>query len=417
MTTTLLALAVVVAAAQVGGAVATRLRQPRVIGELLAGLILGPSAVGAVAPGYLELLFPDEVVVRLEFVAELGLVLFVTLVGVEFDRAQLRGQGRRAVVVSLVSIVVPFALGLTVAGWIGRTTGEAVDPAAYAVFLGAAMAVTAFPVLVRILESLGISRAPLGTLVIACAGVDDVVAWVLLAISVAVATSGAPGEVVGTVVLAAGFAVVVLGVLRPALARLPRVPLPLVVLLSLGGAWATDRIGVSVVFGAFLVGLAVPRGETAAHVERMLAPFTTTVLLPAFFVVVGLATRVGSIDSVDLWIVTLLVVVIASVGKFGGAAVAARATGSTWADALAIGSLMNARGLTEVVVLTIGIELAVIGPTTFTIMVLMAVITTVAAGPLARRFLGSDPGPDPSSSAGSVGPSGSDGLIPPTGDR
>lgn len=388
MATTVLALAVVVAFAHLVGSLADRLDQPRVVGELIAGLVLGPSVLGALAPQIDARLFPPEVVDRLAFVGELGLVLFVTSVGLAFDGSHLRRQGRTALAVSLVSILVPFALGVGIAPWVRAATGEGTDPAAFALFMGAAMAITAFPVLVRILDALDLTGTRLGTLVVACAGVDDVVAWVLLSVAVAVATSAGALGVLGTVVASVLLVGAVLLVLRPLLARLPRVPLAVAVSLALGGAWLSDLIGVSVILGAFLVGAALPRGEAVERVERQLGPVTRSVLLPVFFVIVGRSTELGSLDGPGLWLLALAVLVVASLGKLGGAAVAARVSGESWPDALGIGSLMNARGLTEVVVLTVGLELGVIGTATFTIMVLMALVTTVAAGPLARWFVG-----------------------------
>ncbi|MFZ4517175.1 MAG: cation:proton antiporter [Microthrixaceae bacterium] len=382
----LLSLAVVVLVAWAGGRVAVRLGQPQVVGELVAGLALGPSLLGAVAPGVSRTLFTGPVVSDLQAVAEVGLVLFMFLVGLEFDTGELRGQGRRAAVISLSSVAVPFAVGVAIAPWFHRTTGDPSDLAAFTIFIGAAMSITAFPVLVRILQDLGLAGGRLGTLVVACAAIDDVVAWILLTVAVAVARADGATEVVRTVVLAAAFAGVLVAVVRPVLARVGRIALAPAVAGAFLAAWITDEIGVSVILGAFLAGVAVPRGDAAQRLDRLLAPVTRSVLLPVFFVVVGLSTEVGRLDEPVLWIVALAVLVAASVGKFGGAAVAARATGERWPDALSVGALMNARGLTEVVILTIGRELGVLGPSAFTIMVLMAIITTVASGPLVRRF-------------------------------
>jgi Kef-type K+ transport system membrane component KefB len=404
----LAALTLAVSAAWVGGFIAVRLHQARVIGELVAGLLLGPTLFGAVAPEAFSVVFPADVVGSLAVVAELGLVFFVFLVGLEFDPDELRGQGSRTAAVSVASIIVPFTLGVLVAPWVHGQVGERSDLRSYAVFIGLAMAITAFPVLVRILDSLGLTHTRIGALVVACAGIGDVVAWILLAVAVAMATAGSALDVVRTVVLTAVFAVVVLTVVRPVLARFERPGLPVIVAGTLLAAWITERIGVSVILGAFLFGLVVPRGSIAGSVDRALRPVTTTVLLPVFFVTVGLATQVGSLDTVQLWLVAVAVVGVAAIGKILAGAGAARATGESLGSALAVGSLLNARGLTEIVILTIGLEVAVIGPTTFTIMVLMAIVTTIAAGPLARRFLG-------------LGPPGSSGdrsgLVTPSADR
>ncbi len=387
----LLAVAVVLLAARAAGLLAVRLRQPRVIGEIVAGIVLGPSLLGLLAPDAAEWLLGAAVVQRLAPVADIGLVLFMFLVGLELDVGHLRGAGRKALAISWTSIVAPFVLAVPLAVWLHPRLGARTGRLSFVVFLGAAMAITAFPVLARILRDRNLSASRIGALVITCAAVDDVTAWCLLAVAGALAGSGTPADVVEIVLLAAAFAGVALGLLRPVLARLPAMSPPLAVALALGCAWVTESIGVHAIFGAFMAGIVVPRSPAVREsLDDSLGTVAEAVLLPVFFVKVGLSTRIDLMDSAYLWAIALVVVLTAVAGKFGGSAVAARLTGESWRDAATIGTLMNTRGLTEIVILTVGLELGVIGPELFTIMVIMALVTTVMAGPLLGVLLPGD---------------------------
>lgn len=379
----LLAMAVVVAAARFAGWAISRIGQPKVHGEILAGILLGPSLLGLVWPDALEYVFPPEVVAGLKIVSQLGLVLFMFLIGLELDLDTLRGHGHRAVVISHASIIAPVLLGIGLGLWLYPRLGNGVDRLGFVLFLGASMAVTAFPVLARVLQETGLTRTRIGVLTITCAAVDDVTAWCLLAGVVAVINSSGAGEAVRIVLLSLVFVVGMLTIVRPFLARLASVPLWAVVAMALFSAWVTEIIGIHAIFGAFMAGAAMPREATARRelVDRLETP-TLTFLLPMFFVVVGLATRVDLLDSWYLWGVTGLVTSTAIAGKWGGSMIAARAVGETWRDAAAIGILMNTRGLTELVILSVGLELGVIGPSLFTALVIMALVTTLMATPL-----------------------------------
>ncbi len=382
----LLALAVIVGVAHAAGWAATRIGQPRVLGQIVAGVLLGPSLLGAVWPAAGGFLFPSEVVGHLRPVADLGLVLFMFLVGLELDRDHLRGQGHRAVVVSHASIILPFGLGAGLALWLhdraGSGNGELLP---FTLFVGAAMAVTAFPVLARILQETGLDRTRIGSVTLACAAVDDVTAWCILAAVLAVAGGAGAGSVLVTVGASLLFGAVMVLVVRPLLARFHDVPVAVAVGLALLAAWTTDVIGIHAIFGAFLAGVVMPRrpGDRLVIVDRIEA-LTTSTLLPVFFMIVGLSTELGLLDRPALWGTALLVTAVAVVGKLGGAGLAARLVGERWRDALTIGVLMNTRGLTEIVILTVGLDRGIIGPTTFTIMVVMALATTVMAIPLLR---------------------------------
>lgn len=378
----LLAAAVVMVAARVVGWLVAKLGQPRILGEILAGIVLGPSLLGSLWPAALDYLFPPSVVAGLRIVAHLGVVSFMFLVGLQLDLGHLRGQGHKAVVVSHASIVVPATLGALLGLWLHPRLGGDADRLGFTLFLGAAMAVTAFPVLARVLQETGLERTRLGVLTMTCAAVDDITAWCVLAGVVAVVESTGPADTLFTVGLSLLFVLVAVRIVRPLLNLLPRVPLWVGLTVAFLGAWVTDQIGIHAIFGAFMAGTVMPRGDGAHQIGERLEPVVLTLLLPIFFVVIGLATRVDTLDSAYLWAITGLTIAIAIAGKWGGSMVAARATGESWRDAAAIGILLNTRGLTELVILDVGLSLRVIDATVFTIMVLMALVTTFMAAPL-----------------------------------
>lgn len=381
----LLAVAVAVVAARALGWVAVRARQPRVVGEVLAGIVLGPSLLGALWPAATEYLFPVQVMPGLKGLAQLGLVLFMFLVGVELDPGLLRGRGRTVAYVEVGSLVLPFGLGVASALWLYPRFGTGTDRLSFVLFIGVAMAITAFPVLVRILQDTGLAGTPVGAVAVAAAALDDVTAWCLLAGAVAVTASTGPGEVLVVAGLAVSYVLVMLLVVRPVLARVGTVSLPVAVAVALLSAWATEHIGVHAVFGAFVAGAVMPAERSVrARLEDQLTTVTTSVMLPVFFVVVGVSVRIDRLNSLYLWGVTALVVLVATVGKMVGATGGALLSGSSRRDALTLGVLMNTRGLTEIVILTVGLELGVIDTTMFSIGVVMALATTVVASPLLR---------------------------------
>jgi Kef-type K+ transport system membrane component KefB len=381
----LLAVAVAVVAARVLGWGAVRLRQPRVIGEVLAGIMLGPSLLGALWPAATEYLFPVQVMPGLKALAQLGLVLFMFLVGVELEPGLLRGRGRTVAYVELGSLVIPFGLGAASALWLYPRFGTGTDRLSFVLFIGVAMAITAFPVLVRILQDTGLAGTPVGAIAVAAAALDDVTAWCLLAGAVAVTASSGPGEVLVVAALAVAFVLVMVLVVRPVLARAGSVSLPVAVAVALLSAWVTELVGVHAVFGAFVAGVVMPTDRAVrSRLEDQLTTVTTSVLLPVFFVVVGVSVRIDRLNSLYLWGVTALVVLVATVGKMVGATGGALLSGTSRRDALTLGVLMNTRGLTEIVILTVGLELGVIDTTMFSIGVVMALATTVIASPLLR---------------------------------
>lgn len=394
-------IAIVVVAARLMGKLFHRLRQPAVVGEIVAGIVLGPTLLGLL-PGDLDkVLFPMDARPYLTVIAQVGLVLFMFIVGLEVDLSLIRSHRRTATAVSLTSIALPFGLGVVLAGWLysahSTVDGRQVPPLAFGLFLGAAMSITAFPVLARILTERRMHRIPTGVLALACAAIDDVVAWSLLAVVIAVAvggTFGGVGLILGMTVL---YAAVMFLVVRPLLARLVDryraagrlTPDILAVVLAglLLSAYVTELIGVHAIFGAFVFGAVMPRTEpalTRAVLER-LEQVALLLLLPVFFVVAGLQVDVGAIGLRGLGELGLILAVAIG-GKFLGAAAAARLQRVPQRQAAALGVLMNTRGLTEIVILQVGAQLGVLDQNLFTLMVLMALITTIMTEPLLRRI-------------------------------
>ncbi|HEX2456089.1 MAG TPA: cation:proton antiporter [Vicinamibacterales bacterium] len=399
-------LLVILAGARLAGRAVQLLGQPLVIGEMLAGLALGPSLFGVLAPSALAWLFPTDRMIPLATLSQLGVILFMFVVGLRLDLGVMRGRVGSAVVISHASIVIPFVLGAVLGTWIyPELAGHGVARLPFVLFTGAAMSVTAFPVLARILAERGLVRTRLGSIAIACAAVDDVTAWCLLAGVVAVARAGNAIERFGlTLGGACLFTVLAITIGRTALRHwldrreaagyrdVTADVVGVVSLLAFAFALVTELLGVHPLFGAFLAGTILPRerGFAQAIADRV-ESVVGTVLLPVFFVLTGLRTEVGLVSSAGLWGVFVIVLLVAVAGKLGGSAVAARVTGLAWPEAIAIGVLMNTRGLMELVILNVGLEIGVISPALFAMMVLMALATTVATSPILSLVLRAQP--------------------------
>jgi Kef-type K+ transport system membrane component KefB len=391
----MLAIAAVILAARFAGALLARLSQPRVMGEVLAGILLGPTLLGAVWPEAKDYLFPRDIVPLLSAGASIGLAFYLFLVGMELDVGKVRRQLARAAFVSNASVAVPMSLGLLAALPVYKLVSPDVDYVPFALFMGVSMSITAFPVLARILVEKRMLRNRVGVLAMAGAAIDDVTAWGLLALATAVAGSGEASEALVVVALAAAFTAAMLIVGKRLLGRaavaydevghLTAVWLGVIIVGVLLSAYTAGEIGIAPIFGAFVMGLIMPRhAGLTEDVNKRIEDFVVLVLLPLFFVVTGLKTDVGSIDRAELWLIGLGLLAVAIVGKWVGAMVAARISGMTFRDSAVLGALMNTRGLTELIVLNIGLDLGLISPALFTILVLMALVTTFMAGPALR---------------------------------
>jgi Kef-type K+ transport system membrane component KefB len=381
--------------ARLFGALAVKIKQPRVMGEVVAGIALGPTIFGAVAPEVQAELFPTDILPAFGIAANLGLIFYMFLVGLEVDAEQLKGRVSQAAAISNTSVALPMILGIAIALPIFPLVGPDNEFLAFALFMGVAMSITAFPVLARILVERRMLKRPVGALTLACAAIDDVTAWFLIALATAVATAGGFGDVVTTIALAIAFTLFMALLIRPLLGRAStaydeagRVPGGWIVAIFAGillSAFATELIGIAVIFGAFIMGMIMPRNAGLTEdVTHRIEDVVVILLLPMFFAYTGLRTNIGLLDRPILWWITLALIAVAIIGKFFGAMIAARVTGWGWRASAVIGTLMNTRGLTELIVLNLALEKGVISEALFAMLVIMALVTTFMAGPLLR---------------------------------
>ncbi|MFN8010697.1 MAG: cation:proton antiporter [Holophagaceae bacterium] len=389
-----LQLAFILLVCQAVGWAFRRLGQSQVVSEMVAGVLMGPSLLGWLAPGASAYLFPAESKPIIYAIAQIGLSLYMFLVGLEFDVDLIRGRLRSAASVSFAGILAPFGLGALIAlGLHGDPAlfSPSVTKAQAVLFLGACMSITAFPMLARIIVEQGLARTSLGTLALAAGALDDAAAWCVLALVLA-SFQSAPMIALLAIGGGAAFAAFALLGLRPLLrpfgrrvearGRLGSMGFTAILALVMACAWLTDALRIYAVFGAFLTGIAIPRGRLAEELRSRMLPFVKSFLLPVFFVYSGLNTRIGLLSGLHMAGIAALVLLAAVAGKGVACTLAARWHGEPWREALAIGTLMNARGLMELIILNIGLEAKVIQPGLFTVMVLMAVATTLMATPL-----------------------------------
>ncbi len=393
LTLLIIQLLVIVLATQTAGSLATLVGQPAVIGEIAAGLVLGPSLVGQLWPAGFAFLFPASSLDILRLLSQVGVILFMFSVGLDVDVAHLRQRAPVAIAVSHFSIVVPFVLGVGAALALYRHYAPPSVPFhSFALFMGIALSITAFPVLARVIEERGLSKTPLGTTALACAAVDDVTAWSLLAMVVTLVTAGGVGgTLVFMVVALAVFMAVMVWAVRPWLGRsfedsrgpLSRGRTAQVLVVLLGGALLTEVIGIHALFGAFLAGAVMPPSqELRQQLRERLESLSSVFLLPIFFAYTGLRTEIGLLNDAASWAVCLGIILTAIAGKLVGSMLAARWSGSSWHDAFVLGALMNTRGLMELVALNVGYDLGILSPHMFTMLVVMAIVTTAMTGPL-----------------------------------
>jgi Kef-type K+ transport system membrane component KefB len=363
------------------------------MGEMVAGIVLGPSVLGLLYPLSQSFLFPPASLETLRLLSQIGVVLFMFIVGMELNVQHLREKGSAAVMISHASIIVPFLLGTALSLFLYRDFASAgTSFNAFALFIGVAMSITAFPVLARILEDRAMTQTQLGSIALTCAAVDDVTAWCILALVIALVKSTGIGISAITIVLTLIFAASMFFVVRPQLGRLIKEPdsqlhrrrlIPIILAFVLACALLTETIGIHALFGAFVAGVVMPPvAEFRIFLKDKLEAFGSHALLPLFFAFTGLRTQVGLLNGAEDWLLCLLIILVAIAGKLGGSMLMSRWTGMNWSQSFAIGVLMNTRGLVELVVLNIGYDLGILSGRIFTMMVLMALVTTFMTGPL-----------------------------------
>ena len=389
---TLIALTSVILMGRIIGAIFRYVGQPPVIGEVVAGIVLGPSVLGAIWPDAASFVLPSDVAPVLGIIAQLGVVLYMFCVGLELDPEMLRRHGSATVAISHASIIVPFLLGALLSLWLyPRYASGEISFTVFSLFLGAAMSVTAFPVLARILTDRGMAKTPLGAVALTCAAADDATAWCLLALVVGVAKANLSSAIM-VIGLALLYILVMFRCVRPLLKRwasqfesptLTPTAIATVLLMVLISALATEAIGIHAIFGGFLLGAIMPQETRLAHhVRERVESLVTTLLLPAFFAFTGMRTQLGLVSGGENWLWCGIIVVVATAGKMGGTVAAGRIAGLPWREASCLGILMNTRGLMELIVLNIGLDLGIISPTIFAMMVIMALVTTLATTPV-----------------------------------
>lgn len=389
----LLQIIVILLTCRIFGILFSKLGQPAVVGEIIAGVVLGPSILGLFFPEFLNFLFPKDALKNLQFLSQIGLTFFMFLIGMELDLHKIKNKAKDALVISHSSIVFPFFLGVALSYFIYEKFAPAnVSFLVFSLFMGTAMSITAFPVLARIVKERGLTKTPLGIMVISCAAADDVTAWCILAAVIAIAKAGNITTALYTITPAIIFVFTMFYFVRPWLNKiiskkdtnenLTKTLVTIIFLTLLLSAYFAEIIGIHSLFGAFLAGTIMPQ---AARIKKLLTEkvedISVIVFLPIFFAVTGLRTQIGLLNDGNLWMICALVIAVAVIGKFVGSAVPARLVGQSWKDALSIGALMNTRGLMELVVLNIGYDLGILSPEIFAIMVLMALTTTFMTGP------------------------------------
>ena len=394
-----LQLFVIIGASGVVGWIFARCGQPAVVGEMMAGILLGPSFFGLLAPNVFHFVFATSSLDTLRLFSQIGVCLFLFTVGMELDVSEVRHKAQTAVVVSHSSIVIPYFLGVTLALFLySQLAQPGASFLAFALFMGISMSITAFPVLVRILQDRGIFKTSLGSTATACAAVDDVTAWSMLAFVVAIARATSVGGAAFNLGLVLVFIALMLFVIKPKLPSWLGQPalerpdpskavLAVVLGVVLVSALSTELIGIHALFGAFLAGIVMPttggfRDKLVVRVENLSA----VLLLPVFFAFTGLRTQIGLVNSAQDWFICLVIIGVATAGKLGGSALAARLTGMDWWESLQLGALMNTRGLMELIALNIGYDMGILSQRIFTMLVIMALVTTVMTGPLVAFF-------------------------------
>jgi len=389
----LLQIITIIVTARVFSFLFRKIGQPSVIGEIIAGIFLGPSFLGMFFPEFSLFLFPKSSIGNLQFLSQVGLILFMFIVGMELDLKILRKKAQEAIVISHASIIFPFTFGVGLAYFVYQEFApENVQFLSFSLFVGISMSITAFPVLARIVQERQLSKTKLGAMVITCAAADDITAWCILAAVIAIVKAGSVVSSIYTILLAVSYVFLMLRVVQPFLKRVgdvyskqesigkPVVAIFFAVLLL--SSYVTEVIGIHALFGAFMAGVIMPPSMHFRNIfVEKVEDVSMVLLLPLFFVVTGLKTQIGLLNDSSLWLICAVIIAVAVAGKFLGSAIAARYVGQSWKESLMIGALMNTRGLMELVVLNIGLELGVLSAELFAMLVIMALVTTFMTGP------------------------------------
>jgi len=383
----------IIAFSRIFGYLFNKINQPTVIGEIVAGIILGPSFLGLFFPSVSAFIFPPDSLITLQFLSQIGLILFMFLVGMELDMKVLKKSAGIAIIVSHASIIFPYLLGVILSYFLYTNYAPANIPfIAFALFMGIAMSITAFPVLARIIQERGLTKTPLGSLALTCGAIGDITAWCILAAVIAIVKTGTLVNSLFTIGLAVLYLNIMIFVIQPFLRKigtvyisketLSKTVLAFIFFILFLSAYITELIGLHALFGAFLAGVVMPHAtEFKKNMVEKIEDISLVLLLPLFFAFTGLRTQIGLLNESHLWIVCLIVIAVAVVGKFFGTSLASRFGGMNWKDSFSLGVLMNTRGLMELIVLNIGYDLGILSPEIFAIMVLMALSTTFMASP------------------------------------
>ncbi|MBI5541939.1 MAG: cation:proton antiporter [Bacteroidia bacterium] len=390
----LLQVIVILLFSRVFGVIFKKLGQQTVIGEIIAGIFLGPSILGWLFPDLSAVIFPKESFISLQFLSQIGLAFFMFVIGMELDLSKIKNKAHDAVIISHVSIIFPFFLGTCLSYYIYQELApQNISFISFALFMGIAMSITAFPVLARIIKERGLTRTPMGVLAITCAAADDVTAWCLLAAVIAIVKAGSIISSLFTIGLAIVYIIIMLKLVKPWLQKISdkrfkenkidKTIIAITFFILLLSAYFTEIIGIHALFGSFIAGVIMPNNIRFKNVvTNKIEDISTVLLLPIFFAFTGLRTQIGLLNSGHLWAICGIVIFVAVLGKFGGSAFTAKIVGRSWKESLSIGALMNTRGLMELIVLNIGYDLGILSPQIFAIMVLMALSTTFMTGPL-----------------------------------
>lgn len=384
---------VIIIFVRVFGFIFRKTGQPAVMGEIIAGIVLGPSVLGAVLPGVSTFIFPANSLGNLQFLSQVGLMLFMFIIGLELDVSIIRKQATEAIIISHASIIIPYACGMLLALFMYSSFAPAgVSFLSFSLFMGIAMSITAFPVLARIIQERKITKTKLGIMALTCAAADDVTAWCILAALIGIVQSGTSIFAAYTIGFLILYVLVMILIVKPLIKKIltkynrhqliGKSMIAIAFMVMLISAYITEIIGIHALFGAFLAGVIMPdEFDFRKTLIHKIEDVSMILLLPLFFVFTGLRTQVSLLNEGGLWITFLWIVAVAIVGKFGGSTIAAKVVGQSWKDSLSIGALMNTRGLMELVVLNIGYDLGILSPQVFAMMVLMAIVTSLLTNP------------------------------------